>query len=165
MRSFPRGEKSFRQFLQEIKQNTLEAFENQEYPFDQLVKQVVINRDLSRNPLFDVMFSFRKPETSRTGKPDVDVSGLKQRIYNYQHTTAKFDLMLSSAELPGELVFSFEYCTKLFKRKKIDIFVILFKEIVSSVLENSQIKLGAIEISLPLLVEKKEEVTLDALDF
>jgi amino acid adenylation domain-containing protein len=56
LRSHPIGEKTFRQFLSEVKTQTLEAFENQDYQFEELVEQVEVKRDAGRNPLFDVMF-------------------------------------------------------------------------------------------------------------
>ena len=52
----PGGEKNFKELLNEVKEETLEAFENQDYPFEDLVEQVAVNRDTGRNPLFDVMF-------------------------------------------------------------------------------------------------------------
>ncbi|MCP5108355.1 MAG: hypothetical protein GY950_33520, partial [bacterium] len=58
LRNFPDGETSFTGFLQTVKENALNAFENQDYPFEELVEEIAVNRDVSRNPLFDVMFVF-----------------------------------------------------------------------------------------------------------
>jgi len=55
MRNFPIGDKTFAAFLREVKVRTLVAFENQEYPFEELVDKVGVKRDVSRNPLFDFM--------------------------------------------------------------------------------------------------------------
>ncbi|HLP58794.1 MAG TPA: condensation domain-containing protein, partial [Candidatus Deferrimicrobium sp.] len=55
-RNYPAGEKMFRDFLAEVKEKTLKAFENQEYPYEDLVEKVTAIRDVSRNPLFDTMF-------------------------------------------------------------------------------------------------------------
>ncbi|MCP4149728.1 MAG: non-ribosomal peptide synthetase, partial [bacterium] len=51
IRNLPEGKKTFNQFLRDVKETTLSAFENQEYPFEDLVDKVDINRDVSRNPL------------------------------------------------------------------------------------------------------------------
>ncbi|HLP58706.1 MAG TPA: condensation domain-containing protein, partial [Candidatus Deferrimicrobium sp.] len=62
LRNFPVANKTFREFLKEVKQKTLAAFENQEYPFENLVEKVVVNRDTGRNPLFDVIFVLQNIE-------------------------------------------------------------------------------------------------------
>ncbi|MBQ1467882.1 MAG: AMP-binding protein, partial [Solobacterium sp.] len=55
MRGRPEGKKTYLEFLSEIKETCLRAYENQEYPFEELVEAVDVVRDMSRNPLFDVM--------------------------------------------------------------------------------------------------------------
>ncbi|MCK4261381.1 MAG: amino acid adenylation domain-containing protein, partial [Halanaerobiales bacterium] len=55
-RNYPEGNKRFVDFLEEVKEKSLEAYQNQDYQFDMLVDQLNLERDLSRNPLFDVMF-------------------------------------------------------------------------------------------------------------
>ncbi|WP_142288577.1 non-ribosomal peptide synthetase, partial [Bacillus thuringiensis] len=57
MRGAPQGDKSFNTFLQEMKEKCLMAQANQEYPFEELVEELNLVRDSSRNPLFDVVFS------------------------------------------------------------------------------------------------------------
>jgi hypothetical protein len=49
------GESPFKELLSQVKSRVLKAFENQAYPFEKLVEKVAVNRDASRNPLFDVM--------------------------------------------------------------------------------------------------------------
>jgi non-ribosomal peptide synthetase component F len=56
LRNYPAGEKTLKDFLNELKERTLATFENQEYQFEELVEKVEVNRDTGRNPLFDVMF-------------------------------------------------------------------------------------------------------------
>ncbi|UCH95419.1 MAG: amino acid adenylation domain-containing protein, partial [Candidatus Aminicenantes bacterium] len=110
LRNYPTGEKTFTAFLAEVKRKTLTAFENQEYPYEDLVEQVVINRDVSRNPLFDASFLLQNVEISELAIP-----GLKLIPYEYETVTSKFDLMLEGRELNETLQFRFEYSTKLFK--------------------------------------------------
>ena len=50
------------QFLKDVKKLCLEAFENQDYPLEELIESLGLHRDLSRNPLFDVMFVFQNNE-------------------------------------------------------------------------------------------------------
>ncbi|XGA11863.1 condensation domain-containing protein [Paenibacillus thiaminolyticus] len=56
LRTFPSGQKAFTEYLEEIKQTALDAFEHGEYPFEELVDRIVTQRDMSRNPLFDAVF-------------------------------------------------------------------------------------------------------------
>ena len=62
IRSYPASEKTFLSYLNEVKETTLRAFEHQNYPFEQLVDKVQVTRDLSRNPLFDTMFTMQNTE-------------------------------------------------------------------------------------------------------
>ncbi|MCP4156333.1 MAG: hypothetical protein GY757_51950, partial [bacterium] len=57
MRNYPEGKKTFREFLREVKESTLKAFENQEYQFEDLVEGISVKRDTGRNPVFDVMLN------------------------------------------------------------------------------------------------------------
>ncbi|MBP5222589.1 MAG: AMP-binding protein, partial [Lachnospiraceae bacterium] len=65
MRGKPEGKKRFEEFLGEMKGVCLHAYENQEYPFEELVEVVEVQRDLSRNPLFDVMLVMQNNEQAQ----------------------------------------------------------------------------------------------------
>jgi len=141
MRNYPAGEKTFQVFLKEIKEATLEAFENQEYPFEELVDKVNITRDAGRNPLFDVMFVLQNfYDASGIGS----ISG--ERIEGFEQEIAKFDLTLAANEESEKLYFSMEYCTKLFKEENILRFIQYFKKIISSVIKDPGQRLAEIEI-------------------
>jgi len=62
IRNFLHNEIPFKNFLKEVRQVTLAAFENQEYQFEDLVDKVDIGRDTARNPLFDAMFALQNVE-------------------------------------------------------------------------------------------------------
>jgi amino acid adenylation domain-containing protein len=137
----PAGEKTFHSFLREVKERTLEDFENQDYPFEELVDKVEVSRDTGRNPLFDVMFVFQDLDI-----PGIRIPGLKLLPYDYERRTAKFDMTLTAMEAKEALLFSLEYCTKLFKEETIRRWITYFKMVVSSVLRNPAVKIGEIEI-------------------
>jgi amino acid adenylation domain-containing protein len=141
LRNFPTGEKSFKKFLEEVKQQTLEVFENQEYQFEELVEKVEIQRDASRNPLFDTMFALQNLDI-----PGIDIRGLKLKPYDYENKAARFDLFLQCCEVKKGLLFNFEYCTALFREETIRRFIGYIKRITTAVLEDSQVKLSKIEI-------------------
>jgi iturin family lipopeptide synthetase A len=137
----PGGEKTFREFLGEVRQTALTAFENQGYQFEDLVDQIAVNRDLSRNPLFDVMFVFQN-----VGMSKIEIPGLVLKPYEYDGRVSKFDLTLAGNETEDGLLFSFEYCVRLFKAETVEKFRDYFRTIVSDVLENPGKKLSEIEI-------------------
>ena len=141
---------SFKNFLGEIKQRSLEAFENQEYPFEVLVEKLSVKRDNSRNPLFDVMFQFNNLEI-----PKIKAPGLKLEPYQFERQVSKFDLTLWANQGPGELLLAFEYCTKIFKKETIEIFIRYFKEIVLAVSTGPDRKLYEIR---QITAERKQEI-------
>ena len=166
LRTYPRKENSFQTFLRQIKQKVLNAFENQNYPFEELVEQVNSNRDLSRNPLFDVAFYFFNINMSTADIPEIKIPGLTQGGYGKVDKTSKFDMTLMVHEGAHRLSFTIEYRTKIFQKEKIEVFAILYQEIAAVIVENPGIKPGEIESSLALLAApKKEEVNPDELDF
>jgi acyl transferase domain-containing protein/acyl carrier protein len=123
LRNYPSPGKPFHYFLKEVKNTTLQAFENQDYQFEELVSQVAVNRDLSRNPLFDVFFSYIDVETHMQQSQVPENLHLAIAPYPYENKTAKFDLTLNAGEKEENLSFSFEYCTKLFKNETIRRFI------------------------------------------
>ncbi|MCP5047191.1 MAG: hypothetical protein GY940_08465, partial [bacterium] len=131
LRNTPRSTQTFPAFLEEIKRNTLNDFENQDYPFEDLVEKLELKRDTGRNPLFDVMFQFNNFETSQLEIPGLQVKGYR---YHKDREISKFDLTLWGQEAGDDLTFQFEYSTQLFKRETIDVFIRYFKEITRSVL-------------------------------
>ncbi|PFA57222.1 hypothetical protein CN403_33465, partial [Bacillus cereus] len=58
LRNYPKGNKQFDEFLNEVKEKNIKMYGNSDYPFEKLVEQLDINRDPSRMPLFDVMINY-----------------------------------------------------------------------------------------------------------
>ncbi len=153
LRNCPAGNKTFRDFLKEVKDNTLNAFENQRYPYEDLVDKVVVKRDTTRNPLFDVMFAWQNIDVTRR-----ETSGLKVELYEYEEGISKFDLALNIVAKGQHLFPKFEYKTGLFKRVTIERFIIYFKEIVSAIVKDPARKLWQIEI---IPEEEKKQLLYD----
>ncbi|MBR8664605.1 bacitracin non-ribosomal peptide synthetase BacC [Bacillus paralicheniformis] len=115
MRNHPKGDKTFAEFLQDVKETALKAYENQDYQFDDLVEQLDLERDMSRNPLFDTMFVLQNLE-----KADAEIEGLTFEPFESDIHISKFDLTLSAIEKDSKIEFDLEYCTKLFKRETVE---------------------------------------------
>ncbi|MDQ1354133.1 MAG: hypothetical protein QG657_4442, partial [Acidobacteriota bacterium] len=125
LRNYPSAEKKFRDFLSEVMETALKGFENQDYQYEDLLEQISVNRDAGRNPLFDTVFVLQN-----IGSQQIEIPGLKLGPYEYENKTSKFDLTLTTVEAEEKLLFTFEYCTKLFKRETIERFIVYFKKIV-----------------------------------
>ncbi|MCP4146352.1 MAG: hypothetical protein GY757_01255, partial [bacterium] len=93
IRNYPEGENTYPGYLEKVKQRTLEAFENQEYQFEDLVEKVLVRRDTSRNPIFDVMFSQWNEGSAKAKRTDLESSA-----YHFETSTVQFDLSLNVAE-------------------------------------------------------------------
>lgn len=143
------GEKIFSEFLEEVKQNTLNAFENQVYPFRELLKKLGDESDFSRNPLFDAMLIMQKRDTDleKFQVGDINVAPYERPA----PIEAKVDINLDVKDKEGKLFFTLEYCSKLFKRETMERFIVFFREIASTVAYNKGIKLDDIKISHDLL--------------
>ncbi|MCP4657092.1 MAG: non-ribosomal peptide synthetase, partial [bacterium] len=92
----------------------LGAYAHQDLPFEKLVEELRPERDLSRSPLFQVMFVFQNAPLPATVATGFTISPLEQ-----DDGTAKFDLMLELNESSGGLAGDFEYGTDLFDRTTI----------------------------------------------
>ena len=141
IRSYPIGDKSFTAYLKEVKEVFLNAYENQSYQFDDIIKDLNIRRDMGRNPVFDTMFDFQN-----TGITALEVDNAKFINSDNIPDIAKFDITIGVQETDGCLKLKLEYCTKLFKRETIERMAEHLKNLLHSVAVNSDISLKSINI-------------------
>lgn len=168
LRNYPSDEMTFGDFFKYVKQRTLDAFENQDYQFEDLVNNVVEHRDTSRNPIFDVFFSFAYPGVDQELRENLsfdEISDLEVKHYEGEGIFSMFDMYLYGAEVREELFLGITYCAKLFKKETIERFTRYLKEIVSLVVENNRIKLKDIKISHDLGIAGSNVIQDDGEDF
>ncbi|MGE5340373.1 MAG: amino acid adenylation domain-containing protein [Candidatus Omnitrophota bacterium] len=144
LRNYPSGEKRFDEFLKELKERALEAFENQEYQFEDLVERVIVNRDTGRNPLFDVMFAVQNMDRSDQDQFKNEPI-LPSQDRDKVQSVSKFDLEINVWETGQSLNIRFRYCTKLFKEDTIQRFMIYFYRILTKILQEPGVKIKDIE--------------------
>ncbi|WBW99494.1 non-ribosomal peptide synthetase [Oceanirhabdus sp. W0125-5] len=118
MRNHPKSSKIVKEFLNEVKENALKAYENQEYQFDQLVEELSIKRKVNRNPIFDTMFVLQNADSN-----ELELDGLKISKYNLVNKVSKFDLIITAIEQKDSIKLSVEYSTSLFKAESINKFM------------------------------------------
>ncbi len=103
------GDPTFVQLLARVREVALAAYDSQEVPFDKLVEELRPERQLNRNPFFDISFSFQNLPLLAVDASDLDVELL--RIDN---GSSKFDLSLVIVEAGDHLMTTVEYSTDLF---------------------------------------------------
>jgi amino acid adenylation domain-containing protein len=154
LRFRPNRDMSFRQLLQQVRAMTLGAYEHQELPFEQMVREANPPRDASRNPLVQVLFSFHD-----SPMPMLEWPGVSGRLIERNNATAKFDLNvigLPRAEQRGvaieaptedDLDLLWEYDTDLLDAAQIDYMAKQYQQL----LEVAVAQPGQILARLPLL--------------
>lgn len=141
IRNYPHSKMKFGAFLTEVKNITLEAFDNQEYPYEDLVHKLLTERDSGRNPLFDTMFILQNIQSVRG-----QFSNIVTSPFSIENRTAQFDLLLEARESEMGIEFNFNYSTALFNKDTIRLFVEYFKNITSAIIRDQDISISAIEI-------------------
>lgn len=132
---------TFNDFTNKIKECCLSAFEHQNYPFDELVKDLNIKKDTSRNPLFDVMFIYQN-----NGYPKINFNNTNIEYFIPDNNISKFDLSLEVIPINNEYSLRFEYCTKLFDEDFIGRLSSHYINILTTVLNNCEIKISDIDM-------------------
>ena len=115
MRTDVADDPSFAELLARVKEAALGAYAHQDIPFEKLVEQLQPQRDLSRQPLFQVMFALQN-----VPQQTLELPGLGLRAMELAEGTAKFDLFLELFVAPDSLYGAFEYATDLFERSTIE---------------------------------------------
>ncbi|WP_368236998.1 amino acid adenylation domain-containing protein [Bacillus velezensis] len=143
IRTEPKGDKRFTDYLAEVRQAALEAYEHQDYPFEELVERIGVQRDTSRNPLFDVMFVLQNMERESLVLNKLHLA----QAADTSHKTAKFDATLYASEgSDGSISFDFEFNTDIYQKQTIEKWLSYFTRILTKVIENQAIPLGDIHV-------------------
>ncbi|NUP67409.1 MAG: amino acid adenylation domain-containing protein, partial [Nonomuraea sp.] len=109
MRAAPDGDLPYTELLSQVREYALGAYAHQGVPFERLVEELDPPRDLSRNPLFQVLFNLLN-----FPKSDLDMTGLRVRERSVEVGTAQVDLVLYVYEQDDELLCRLEYNTALY---------------------------------------------------
>jgi aspartate racemase len=104
------GESNWRQLLQQVREVAVGAYAHQELPFEKLVEELQPVREMSHQPLFQVMMVLQNAP-----QEEMALRSLKLSAIGVDTNTAKFDLTLSLEESSDRLYGRMEYCTDLFE--------------------------------------------------
>jgi amino acid adenylation domain-containing protein len=104
------GNPTFREMLRRVQEMTLAAFAHQDMPFEKLVAELRPERNLSRSPLFQVLFVFQNAPQEM-----LCFSGLELSYLDAETTTTPFDLVLGLMEETGGITGALEFRSELFE--------------------------------------------------
>ena len=145
------GNPSFRELLSRVREATWGAYAHQDMPFELLVEELQPERDMSRNPLFQVVLVLQNAPM-----PPMKIAELTFRPFETDIRTAKFDLTLLVTETDQELVGDVEYNTDLFEAATITRLVGHFQTLLTGFIANPAGRLS----DLPLLTEAERHQLL-----
>ncbi|HZF40852.1 MAG TPA: amino acid adenylation domain-containing protein [Blastocatellia bacterium] len=131
LRTQVEGGLSFQELLGRVREVCLGAYAHQDFPFERLVEELQPERDLSRQPLFQVMLVLQNAPAG-----ELELPGLQLVNFEIPSEAAKFDLLLSALEAEDHLVCGINYNSDLFEAATIGRMVehlqVLFKEVIAN---------------------------------
>ncbi|HWP42254.1 MAG TPA: amino acid adenylation domain-containing protein, partial [Blastocatellia bacterium] len=150
----------FIDLLGKVRATTIRAFEHQAVPFEKLVEELHPERDISRSPLFQVMFVMQNAPLA-----ELKMAGIELMPVELQAETAKFDLTLTIEEAGRGLNGSIEYSTDLFDRSTIVRMAEHLQTLLESIAANPRERIGHLQIltneERRLLIETWNETARD----
>jgi amino acid adenylation domain-containing protein len=145
MRGDLSGDPDFVSFLARVRAFCLGAQEHQDLPFERLVEALAPQRDLSRNPLFQTMFSLQNAPARRFA-----LEGLAIERFESERGTAKFDLSLELIEEEdGRLRGEAEFATALFDRATIERMIGHYTTLLGAIVATPRARVSELDILLP----------------
>jgi amino acid adenylation domain-containing protein len=142
---------SFQELLGRVREVALGAYAHQDLPFEQLVEALQPERNLSHQPLFQVMFVLQNAPMSALELPSLTISSLEM-----ESSTAKFDLTMSMEDSEQGLVGSLEYNTDLFDTATISRMLEHFQTLLEGIVANPEQRLS----DLPILTQPERQQLL-----
>ncbi|WP_433709133.1 amino acid adenylation domain-containing protein [Paenibacillus illinoisensis] len=155
LRNRPRAEQTFTALLKEVKENALKAYENQDYPFEKLVEQLDLRRDLGRNPLFDTMFVLQNIE-----RTEMEMENGRISPYPFEHKVSKFDLTLEAVTNGNGLQIYLEYSSEIFALETVKAIIEGYLKILDEITYNQNIYIKSILTEL-ISLETPEKIDIN----
>ena len=153
LRSNLNGQISFIDLVKQVKQTTLEAYDNQDIPFDKVVDNVQPERNISYSPLVQVMMVLQNNPVS-----ELSLGDLSLKPVPFERAISKFDITLDLTETAEGLVGMIEYNTDLFDRDRIERMIGHFQVLVQFIISNPVASISDIEILTP---KEKQQLLVD----
>lgn len=115
LRDFIEPEKSFETLLEQVKITATNAFDYQLYPFDVLVDDLTLQRDMSRSPIFDVMLALQNNEA---GTPAIEGLSIEPFVKENHWDISRYDLLFHFGEDVEGLALDLNFNPDLYSEKR-----------------------------------------------
>ncbi|MFH6990695.1 condensation domain-containing protein, partial [Flavobacterium collinsii] len=135
------GSENFTELLSKLKNVLLQAFQHQDYPFNELINELKHKRSKNRSPLFDILVILQNQKSIQANEfkvSDLEIS----KISEYQNSTSQFDMKFEFFEMENGLKLGLEYNTDIYDSAFIHRFFSHFENIVDSIFQNSELPIG-----------------------
>ncbi len=146
------GSLTLKEFLGQVREVTLGAYDHQDLPFEQVVEALQPERSLSRNPLFQVWFSLQSTRGS-----EVRLASATATFEAILDGPAMFDLLLQMEERDEDIVGIVNYAADLFDRETIERWMACFTALLTAISEGIETRLQ----DLPILPASERESVLE----
>lgn len=129
---------TFAAHLQSIKQQLLQAYEHQDYPFARLLNRLNLPRDISRSPLINVIFNLERLNEAQV------IDGLTVDMQQQPIAYTRMDLTFTANLKRDHVVLECDYNTNLFEASTIESLLKSYLSILETVVKDPQISNGNI---------------------
>jgi amino acid adenylation domain-containing protein len=154
VRATLRPAEGFLALLGRVRAESLAVFGHSDLPFEKLVEELQPDRNLSHNPVFQVVFALQ----NATGGGALALPGLALSTLPVDRGLAKIDLTLEMSEHPGGVAGYLEYSTDLFEKATIVRMAGHFETLLAAVLAAPERGVGELPMLLP---EERRQILVD----
>lgn len=133
---------TFRELLARVRDVALDAYTYQDLPFEKVVEEIQPERDLSRNPLFQVAITVNADTAAHRDGAAEPAGTVPADPPLYESGTAKFDITLGVSHTPDGLMAALEARSDLFERETVSRMARRFVVLLDSIAENPDLRLG-----------------------
>jgi amino acid adenylation domain-containing protein/thioester reductase-like protein len=135
------GNPNFREILNQVRQVATDAHNYQDIPYNQVVEALNPQRNLSYNPVFQILFDLQHSLTDKLQLP-----GLTLQPFLGEHSTSKFDLSLIIEDRGTELIGAWEYSSDLFTQEAISRITENFQTLLNGIVNNPETPINQLPI-------------------
>ncbi|HET7287503.1 MAG TPA: AMP-binding protein, partial [Pyrinomonadaceae bacterium] len=143
LRSELNAEMTFVDHLRRVRETALDAYAHQDLPFEKLVEELQPERDLSRSPVFQVLFTM---QNAPTGMLSPDLAGVELSVMNIERGISRYDLGVTMVEMNETLRVEFEYNTQLFAASRMMRMAEHYAKLLESIVTEPQQRLSQFEL-------------------
>jgi amino acid adenylation domain-containing protein len=147
LRTDASGNITFRELVRRVREVAIEAYAHQDLPFEKLVEELAPERDMGRNPLFQVSFQVFSHEDARSESSASDVSSA--RPFQVEKGTASIDLALDVSESQQSLELRVEYSSDLYNEETIVRLAEHFQTLLAAAVERPDVRVSELPLMSP----------------